>query len=133
QLHPAPRHVPAALEVLAQQDLIYPLRVVPEPAYLFKHALVQDVVYDTLLLSQRKQFHAQTGAGIEALYADRLEEHYEALADHYSKSDNTSKAIEYLEKAGNKAASYSSLQDARSYCQRTVGLLDSINETRSEQ
>ena len=109
ELHPAPRHIPAALEVLAQQDLIHPLRVVPEPAYLFKHALVQDVVYDTLLLSQGKQLHAQTGASIEALYAHRIEEHYEALADHYSKSDNTSKAIEYLEKAGNKAASYSSM------------------------
>ena len=71
KLHPAPRHIPAALEVLTQQDLIHPLRVVPEPAYLFKHALVQDVVYDTLLLSQRKQLHAQTGAAIEALYADR--------------------------------------------------------------
>lgn len=133
KLHPSPRHIPAALEVLAQQDLIHPLRVVPEPAYLFKHALVQDVVYDTLLLSQRKELHAQTGAAIEPLYADRIEEHYEALADHYSKSDNTSKAIEYLEKAGNKAASYSSLQDARGYCQKTVTLLDSINETRSEQ
>lgn len=133
KLHPAPRHIPAALEVLAQQDLIYPLRVVPEPAYLFKHALVQDVVYDTLLLSQRKQLHARTGAAIEALYADRIEEHYEALADHYGKSDNTSKAIEYLEKAGYKAASYSSLEDARGYYQRTVTLLDGINETRSEQ
>ena len=133
KLHPAPRRVPAALEMLTRQDLVHPLRVVPEPTYLFKHALVQDVVYDTLLLSQRKQLHAQTGTAIEALCADRLEEHYEALADHYSKSDNTSKSIEYLEKAGNKAASYSSLQDARSYCQRTVALLDSINETRSEQ
>jgi class 3 adenylate cyclase len=133
ELHPAPSHIPAALEALQQQDLIHPLRVVPEPAYLFKHALVQDVVYDTLLLSQRKQSHAQTGAAIEAFYADRLEEHYEALADHYAKSDNTSKAIEYLEKAGNKAASYSSLQDARDYYQKTVVLLDTSKETRSEQ
>jgi tetratricopeptide (TPR) repeat protein len=133
KLHPSPRHIPAALTLLAQQDLIRPLRVVPEQAYLFKHALVQDVVYDTLLLSQRKQFHARAGAAIEVVYSHRLEEHYEALADHYSKSEDTGKAIDYLEKAANKAASYSSLQDARGYCQRTVALLDSINESRSEQ
>jgi class 3 adenylate cyclase/tetratricopeptide (TPR) repeat protein len=112
KLHPAPPRIPPALDVLAQQDLIHPLRVVPEPAYLFKHALVQDVVYDTLLLSQRKQLHEQVGAAIEALYADRLEEQYEALAHHYSQSEDTEKAVEYLEKAGDKAAERFSIPTA---------------------
>src|SRR5262249_42260066 len=62
KLHPAPTYIAVALESLAEQDLIRPLSVVPEPAYLFKHALVQDVVYETLLHSQRKYLHAQAGA-----------------------------------------------------------------------
>jgi class 3 adenylate cyclase/tetratricopeptide (TPR) repeat protein len=133
RLHSAPHQIPAALDMLTQQDLIHPLRVVPEPAYLFKHALVQDVAYDMLLLSQRKTLHRQVATAIEALYADRIEEQYENLANQYEKSEVYGKAIEYLEKAADKAASYSSLQEARGYCQRTVTLLNSINETISEQ
>ena len=128
KLHAAARHVPAALELLAQQDLIHPLRVVPEPTYLFKHALVQDVVYDTLLLSQRKQLHARAGAAIEALYVDRIEEHYEALADHYSKGDKTDKAVEYLEKAGDKALRLSQAGPALDYFSRAVDLLLATHE-----
>jgi tetratricopeptide (TPR) repeat protein len=104
RLYPSPAKLHHALDTLTHQDLIHPLRVVPEPAYLFKHALVQDVVYETLLLSQRKKLHEQAGAAIEWLYADRLEEQYEALAHHYSQSEDTEKAVEYLEKAGDKAA-----------------------------
>jgi tetratricopeptide (TPR) repeat protein len=133
KLHSAPRQIPAGLETLTQQDLIHPLRVVPESAYLIKHALVQDVVYDMLLLSQRKALHRQVAVTIEAVYADRIREQYENLANHYEKAEVYGKAIDYLEKAANKAASYSSLQDARGYCQRTVALLDRIEETRSEQ
>jgi class 3 adenylate cyclase/tetratricopeptide (TPR) repeat protein len=112
RLYPSPAKLHHALDALAHQDLIHPLRVVPEPAYLFKHALVQDVVYDTLLLSQRKELHEQVGAAIEALYADRLEEQFEALAHHYSQSEDVEKAIEYLEKAGDKAAARFSIPTA---------------------
>ena len=125
RLHHAPQRISAALEMLARQDLVHPLRVVPEPAYLFKHALVQDVVYETLLLSQRKELHARVGAAIEALYSDRLEEHYEALAGHYGKSALTEKAIDYLEKAADKANSVFSHGEARSYYRRAIELLDS--------
>jgi predicted ATPase/class 3 adenylate cyclase len=130
RLYPNPSRLHGALETLATQDLIHPVRVVPEPAFLFKHALVQDVVYETLLLSQRKELHEQVGAAIEALYADRLEEQYEALAGHYSKSDNTEKAVEFLEKAGDKASKLYSLEDARTAFRRAIALLLS-GENRS--
>jgi tetratricopeptide (TPR) repeat protein len=126
RLHPAPERLSAALEALVQQDLIHPLRVVPEPAYLFKHALVQDVVYETLLLSQRKTLHEQVGAAIEALYPERLEEHYEALASHYGKTDNVEKAVEYLEKAGDKAVGISSLAEARRHYQAAFNQAGSL-------
>jgi class 3 adenylate cyclase/tetratricopeptide (TPR) repeat protein len=123
RLYPSPAKLHHALDALAHQDLIHPLRVVPEPAYLFKHALVQDVVYDTLLLSQRKELHEQVGATIEALYADRLEEQYEALAGHYSKTDDTEKAVVYLEKAGDKAAKSYALREAREHFGDAIKLM----------
>jgi tetratricopeptide (TPR) repeat protein len=116
KLHPAPHRLAPALDALTQQDLIHPLRVVPEPAYLFKNALVQDVVYETLLLSQRKELHEQVGAAIEAIYADRIEQQYEALAGHYAKSMNQGKAVFYFEKAGDNSAKKSAVATAiRSY------------------
>jgi tetratricopeptide (TPR) repeat protein len=130
KLHPNPSHLHGALENLTRQDLIHPLRVVPEPAYLFKHALVQDVVYETLLLSQRKSLHERVGAAIEALYADRIEEHYEALAGHYSKSDNSEKAVEYLEKAGDKAAGICSLVEARRAYHAAMKKIDGLAQNQ---
>ncbi|NIQ90665.1 MAG: hypothetical protein GWN33_10145, partial [Gammaproteobacteria bacterium] len=59
----------------------------------------QDVAYDSLLLKRRKEIHEKIGEAIEALYPDRLEEHYELLAYHYGRSANTDKAVQYLDLA----------------------------------
>ena len=79
RLYPAAERLAAGLETLARQDLVHQMRVVPQAEYLFKHVLTQVVVYETLLLQQRKELHAQVGQAIETLYPDRLEEHYETL------------------------------------------------------
>ena len=114
------------LEGLASQELIRQVRLLPEAAYMFKHALMQGVVYETLLLQQRKILHGIVGRAIEALYPERLEEHYEALAHHYAHSDETEKAIEYVEKAGDKAANYFSLVEARKHYREAIRLLDAM-------
>lgn len=124
RLVPARSGMADALDTLIGQDLVQPVRVVPEPAWIFKHVLVQEVVYDTLLLQQRRDLHGRVGAILEDLHSSRLEEHYEALAHHYSLSDRRDKAVEYLERAGDKAARYFSLREARSQFQRAVRLLD---------
>jgi tetratricopeptide (TPR) repeat protein len=95
--------------------------MLPEPEYLFKHVLTQVVVYETLLLRTRKEVHARVGGAIESLYRDRLEEHYEELAAHYGKTDNLEKAVEFLEKAGDKAAAFSLTGEARRMYQTAVG------------
>ena len=53
---------------------------------MFKHALTQDVAYDSLLVQRRRELHALVGRAIEELYADRLPEHYEMLAHHFSRA-----------------------------------------------
>jgi tetratricopeptide (TPR) repeat protein len=91
---------------------------------MFKHVLIQAVMYETLLHQQRKVLHARAGAAIEVQYPDRLEEHYEALAYHYGRSANAAKGIHYLELAGDKAAKVFSLAPARQHYEDAIALLD---------
>jgi class 3 adenylate cyclase/tetratricopeptide (TPR) repeat protein len=67
-----------------------------EPVHVFKHALTQDVAYQSLLSSRRARLHEAAGAAYEALYADRLGEVYDRLAHHYSHTTRSEKAVEYL-------------------------------------
>jgi predicted ATPase len=75
----------------------------PELEYIFKHALTQEVAYNSLLLKRRTEIHERIGQAIENLYPDRLEEFYEILAHHYSRSENWEKAYNFLKLSGDKA------------------------------
>jgi len=81
--------------------------------YIFKHALIQEVAYNSLLQSRRKEIHERIGEAIESLYASGLEEFYEMLAYHYSKSENHEKAYQYLKLSGKKA--WGNYSDTESY------------------
>jgi tetratricopeptide (TPR) repeat protein len=88
---------PKALELIHEKDLF------PELAYMFKHALTQDVAYNSLLEQRRCELHHLIGQAIEELYADRLPEQYEVLAYHFAKGQKWIKALDYLLKAADKA------------------------------
>ena len=75
-----------------------------EPTYIFKHALTQDVAYESLLTSRRRALHAAAGAALEALYAERLEDVYDRLAYHYARTDEAAKAVTYLIRFADKTA-----------------------------
>ncbi|HKI97833.1 MAG TPA: AAA family ATPase [bacterium] len=102
RLAPHADELPQALEALKRLELIQQTRAIPEAIYPFNHAITHEVVYEGLLLRQRARLHGQVGETIEALYADRLEVHYESLAFHYGNSANRQKALEYLERAGTR-------------------------------
>lgn len=91
------------LAELQTLEIIYRQGLLPEPAYIFKHAVIQDVAYNSLLIRRRKELHKAVAEAIEELYTDRLTEHYEELAHHYEKGEAWEKALEYLVKAGQKA------------------------------
>jgi class 3 adenylate cyclase/tetratricopeptide (TPR) repeat protein len=86
-------------------EFIYEKRLFPELEYVFKHALTQEVAYNSLLLTRRKEIHGKIGHAIEEIYSDRLEEFYEMLAYHYSRSTDLAKGVEYGEKAASRASS----------------------------
>ncbi len=86
-----------ALEIIYEQGLI------PEPAYVFKHAVIQDVAYNSLLLQRRKELHRAVGAAIEELYRERLAEHHAELAYHFTRGEDWSRAMGYGTLAGDQA------------------------------
>lgn len=75
-----------------------------EPIYVFKHALTQEVAYESLLTIRRQTLHAAVGRALETLYADRLEEVYDRLAYHYARTEEAHKAIDYLTRFADRAA-----------------------------
>ena len=75
-------------------EFIYEKSLFPEVRYIFRHALTQEVAYNSLLLKRRKEIHEKIGRAIEQIYPDRLEEFYEMLALHYGQSENRGKAFE---------------------------------------
>jgi class 3 adenylate cyclase/tetratricopeptide (TPR) repeat protein len=91
------------LRELTALELILERRLYPELAYMFKHALTQDVAYASLLVQRRRELHRLVGLAIEELYADRLTEHYEMLAHHFSRAEDWERALAYLLKAAEKA------------------------------
>jgi class 3 adenylate cyclase/tetratricopeptide (TPR) repeat protein len=84
-------------------EIVYELGLLPEPAYIFKHAVIQDVAYQSLLLQRRRDLHRAVGQAIEELYADRLADHHEELAHHFAQGEAWGKAFEYLVLSGDKA------------------------------
>ena len=98
----------AGLEELVSElravELIYQKAAHPELAFMFKHALTHDVAYDSVLRERRRALHGVVGSAIEELYADRLGEHYEALANHFEQAGNWGRALLYHERAAQKAA-----------------------------
>ena len=91
--------------------------------YVFKHALTQEVAYNSLLIERRKQLHELTGRALESIFAEQLDDHLGRLAHHYSHSDNVAKAVEYLGRAGQQAMQRSAHADAISGLGAAIDLL----------
>ena len=84
------------LSSLQQKEFLYEQSAFPDVEYLFKHALTQEVAYNSVLIERRKALHVQIAQAIEQLFHDRLEEYYSALAHHYERSGHTEKAMKYI-------------------------------------
>jgi len=121
------------LSALKDSELIYERGIYPQSTYIFKHALTQEVAYDSLLLKRKKEIHKQIGTAIETLYPDRLEEHYELLAYHYTQSTSMEKALQYLDLANQKAVKLRDLEQAKTYFDEAMAYLDILPETEENR
>ena len=114
-------------------EFIYEKSLFPELEYIFRHTLTQEVAYNSLLLKRRKEIHERIGQAIEELYPDRLEEFYEMLAHHYSRSENLEKAYQYLKLSGDKAQrSYSNWEAFRFY-RNAIDVLNQLPQTEENR
>src|SRR5216684_1400649 len=96
--------------------------------YTFKHALTQEVAYNSLLVERRKLLHERAGQALESMFAERLDDHLGDLAHHYSRSDNDAKAVEYLGRSGQQAMQRSAHADAISSLSAATALLQRLPE-----
>jgi class 3 adenylate cyclase/tetratricopeptide (TPR) repeat protein len=117
-------HELQALEIIYEQGLL------SEPAYIFKHAVIQDVAYNSLLMQRRKALHRAVGEAIEDLYQDRLEEHYAELAHHFTQGEVWEKACNYCRQAGQKALERSAYREAVGSFEQALRALHHLPETR---
>ncbi len=94
----------ARLEKIESSGLIRVAQVDPELEYVFRHALVQDATYESLLKVDRRSLHHAVGQTLEGLYAERLDEIAATLALHFERAEEYEKAVRYLVRAGEVAA-----------------------------
>jgi tetratricopeptide (TPR) repeat protein len=88
---------------LKRLEFVYE-RIDPDgPRFVFAHALTHEVAYEGLLLSRRRALHEAVGQMLERQYASRLDEVVDLLARHYSRTQRTDKAVEYLSRSADKA------------------------------
>jgi class 3 adenylate cyclase/tetratricopeptide (TPR) repeat protein len=93
-------------------EFIYEQPALGDTEFIFKHALTQEVAYNSILQERRRLTHERAGAAIEALFADRIEDHIANLARHYARSANPAKAVEYCLRAGQQSTERASYAEA---------------------
>src|SRR5262249_30880460 len=92
------------LRQLVDAELIYQRGLPPQATYLFKHALIQDTAYQSLLKSKRQQLHQQTAHVLAARFPETGETQPELLAHHYTEAGLKEQALPYWQRAGQCAA-----------------------------
>ena len=114
-------------------EFIYEKNLFPELEYVFKHVLTQEVAYNSLLLKRRKDIHEKIGKAIETLFPDRLEEFYEMLAHHYSRSKDLEKAYQYLKLSGDKTSQHYSNWESFRFYKEAIGVLNKLPDTEENK
>ena len=120
----------AALERLTASGLISRRGTPPDATYAFKHALVQDAAYATLLKSRRRQLHARIAKVLVERFAAMAENQPEVVAHHFTEAGLASEAIAYWVKAGRLAQARWANREAVTSFEQALHLLDAQPETR---
>jgi class 3 adenylate cyclase/predicted ATPase len=114
----------AALEKLADADIVLVQGLPPESDYRFKHALIQDAAYENLLKSRRQVLHRRVAEILRDRFAATAEAEPEALAYHFTQAGMTDAAIEWWGKAGDQALRRSAFQEAISHLGKAIEMAD---------
>ncbi|MBI3800467.1 MAG: AAA family ATPase, partial [Deltaproteobacteria bacterium] len=118
-----------SLKQLVEAELVYQRGLTPQATYLFKHALIQDTAYQSLLKSTRQQYHQQIAQVLEEQFPETKETQPELLAHHYTEAGLIAQALPYWQRAGQRAAQRSANVEAISHLTKGLELLKILPDT----
>lgn len=101
--------------------------------YIFKHAVTQDVAYNSLLVARRKELHGVTAESIESLFPNNVDELAATLAYHYQHADQPEKAVQYLQQAAKRAMAIYANQEAITFYREALQQVTLLQKENSEQ
>jgi predicted ATPase/class 3 adenylate cyclase len=119
----------AGLAQLVTAELLYQRGRPPRARYMFKHALIQDAAYASLLKSTRQQIHQQIAQVFEARFPAVVATQPELVAQHYTAAGCHEQAVRYWQQAGQQASERSATLEAISHCTTGIELLTTLPET----
>jgi class 3 adenylate cyclase/predicted ATPase len=114
---------------LVEAELLYQRGLPPQAYYFFKHALIRDSAYESLLKSTRQQYHQRIAQVLEAQFPETVEEQPELLAHHCTEAGLTGQAVAYWYKAGHRASERSAHVEAITHHRQGLELLKRLPET----
>lgn len=115
-----------ALTALVGSELVFERGMPPQAVYTFKHALVQDAAYQSLLRNTRQQYHERIARVMEARFPETAENEPELLAYHYTEADLSQQAIEYWQRAGTRAVERSAYMESIAHLNRALGVTGTL-------
>src|SRR6516162_5347751 len=121
----------AALEQLAEADILLVQGLPPDSDYRFKHALIQDAAYENLLKSRRQVLHRRVAEILRDRFPDTAATEPEVLAHHFTQAGLTDATIEWWGKAGEQALRRSAFQEAISHLGKAIDMADKTGEGTS--
>jgi tetratricopeptide (TPR) repeat protein len=118
------------LRQLVEAELVYQRGMPPQATYTFKHALIQDAAYYSLLRSTRQEYHRRIAQMMEAQCADVADLQPELLAHHYTEAGLAVQALPYYQQAGAKAVARSAYREAVALFERALQVLQQLPDSR---
>lgn len=119
-----------ALQRLVAADLIYQQTLPPRATYNFKHALIRDIAYQSLLRRTRQEYHQRIAQALEEQFSETASTHPELLAHHYSEAGLNEQAVSYWQRAGRLAINRSAHAEAINHLTKGLEVLSGLPETR---
>ena len=119
----------SSLRKLADAELIYARGIAPDASYTFKHALIRDAAYESLLKKKRREYHRKTAEVLQKRFTDTVEAQPELVANHFSEAGLIEEAVPYWMKAGQRAIERSANQEAIRHLTRGLELLKLLPES----
>ena len=117
------------LRQLVDTELVYQRGLPPQAVYVFKHALIQDTAYVSLLKRTRQQYHQRIARVLEEQFPETVDTQPEVVAHHYTEAGLAAQAIDYWQKAGQRASQRLANAEAESHLSTGIRLLMTLPDT----